>query len=104
MNEQNWKQIKITKDGETHTIGDLIGLLEHEIEELKSRGTVCPKPINDGGPAFPVGSGDMRDYFAGQWLAGFGVDPNSTNDPDEIAECCYKIADAMLEVRTKQPE
>lgn len=65
-----------------------------------------------GGPAFPrpwVGSpqGDefdpgedgmtLRDYFAGQALAGLAGSFGQMVVP--CAELCYKIADAMLEAR-----
>jgi len=65
-----------------------------------------------GGPAFPVtfeggsNNGDapffhegmtLRDYFAGQALAGTGNVNYHTIK--EMAETCYKIADAMLEAR-----
>lgn len=40
----------------------------------------------------------LRDYFAGQALAGMGeyLMQNREN-LNEVAESCYKIADAMLE-------
>ena len=70
-------------------------------------------PINDGGPAFPVQSiysedhgtnsrgMTLRDYFAGQALAGLCV-PGLKDGPitdwefDEIAPVAWKAADAML--------
>lgn len=62
-------------------------------------------PINDGGPAFPddhsqVGM-TLRDYFAGQALAGLCV-PGLKDGPitdwefDQIAPVAWKAADAML--------
>ena len=79
-------------------------------------------PINDGGSAFPSEQGEtqnnewnqtyqpgmtLRDYFAGQALAGaianhqydFGY-----TDPQEMATCYYEIADAMLAERLKGGE
>lgn len=73
--------------------------------------------IDNGGPAFPVGSGDMRDptdmslrdYFAAKamrlsfekaihnWKQD-GVDDLSV-DCDFIAEMAYLLADAMLDAR-----
>lgn len=58
-----------------------------------------------GGPAFPHQKDDgtpywgmtLRDYFAGQALAGTGSVNYHTIK--EMAETCYKIADAMLEAR-----
>ena len=74
-------------------------------------------PINDGGPAFPRpatkgSSGSiiresqngmtLRDYFAGQALAGFR--PNYTTSKFKLTEIsvavyAYKFADAMLAAR-----
>lgn len=77
-------------------------------------------PINDGGPAFPcmVFSGDdhnspeysngmtLRDWFAGQALAGLNASMSADgypteNDADAYAECAYRQADAMLAERAK---
>lgn len=66
--------------------------------------------INDGGPAFPI-VGDqtsrllehpgmtLRDYLAGQALAGF--DHHNSGYVDFIAKTCYQLADAMLAQRQK---
>lgn len=62
---------------------------------------------NDGGPAFPTVAGQtvyshgmtLRDWFAGQVLAGLMV--NSCNDYIDDAVIAYKQADAMLEARKK---
>lgn len=78
----------------------------------------------DGGSAFPVHpdiqlaeddlySGmSLRDWFAGQALAGLCANPElgklvlSTEDrPDEtLAECAYLAAGAMVKARTKAPK
>jgi hypothetical protein len=68
----------------------------------------------DGGRAFP-GSGDefaadgmsLRDYFAGQALAGFcAADtedfPEGGFTPTKIAALAYQYADAMLEARKEK--
>ena len=63
--------------------------------------------MNDGGPAFPVGfnpggayfSGmSLRDWFAGQALAGALASPKLKVpfNVDEISFNCYNMADAML--------
>ena len=80
---------------------------------------------NDGGPAFPlgtssnseaehmmaVGTGGMslRDWFAGQALAGIEAasahpDVDLTIDPDfdMTASYCYRMADAMLAAREEK--
>lgn len=63
----------------------------------------------DGGPAFPsFDRGDssdfegmtLRDYFAGQALAGL----TGNQSPDRYAEDAYCIADAMLAARVAQPK
>lgn len=72
------------------------------------------KTIDDGGLAFPgnrfqkVGNsyGDvqhpgmsLRDWFAGQVLSGFmSAEPMHFN-PEDDADYCYKVADAMIAAR-----
>jgi hypothetical protein len=81
----------------------------------------------DGGPAFPSGESydtrdlmggvsehrkgpfyagmTLRDYFAGQALAGItgaGVDAEGSWHPATAATLAYEIADAMLAARTNQ--
>jgi len=65
---------------------------------------------NDGGPAFPrIGIGDLyydaagmslRDWFAGQALAGFAAEKCSA---DQTAHAAYLMADAMLAARKETP-
>lgn len=62
----------------------------------------------DGGPAFPtkvhgnegvdwVEPGmTLRDWFAGQALAGWVSDPELTQTYPEVARGCYEFADAMI--------
>jgi hypothetical protein len=72
------------------------------------------KTTNDGGPAFPViGESNhpdggrylfnqgmtLRDYFAGQALAGLMGDQTIKAMPDEFAESAYIAADSMLAAR-----
>jgi hypothetical protein len=71
---------------------------------------------NDGGPAFPcetygIKNGkettvptngmSLRDWFAGQVLAGFCANSALRDDMEDelVAKCCYAIADAMLAAR-----
>ena len=79
---------------------------------------------NDGGPAFPrtqwtgseknaahrdVAGLSMRDWFAGQALAGIlpatdnesGRSAFTETEPSWIAQKAYELADAMLEARKK---
>ena len=60
---------------------------------------------NDGGPAFPVGllpGMSLRDYFAGQALAGLIACPNTSGGEKDFARNAYKLADAMLAEREKE--
>lgn len=64
---------------------------------------------NDGGPAFPGenwGSKGMslRDYFAGQALAGLLACPRTNGGEKAFALHAYKYADAMLAERQKERE
>lgn len=63
-------------------------------------------PSNDGGAAFPVmyvSEGmTLRDYFAGQALAGALADPNFNMPPAQLAELAYMEADAMLAARERK--
>jgi hypothetical protein len=69
-------------------------------------------PTNDGGPAFAIPgiatnwyatmqTGiSIRDYFAGQALAGLcSTDELSTEAPEKLAVWSYEQADAMLLAR-----
>lgn len=65
----------------------------------------------DGGPAFPRDNGkiggtegmSLRDWFAGQALAGLmadpGLRPTSLNEVQHMAKRLYQMADAMLAAR-----
>ena len=73
--------------------------------------------LNDGGPAFPVGSGDMRDpvgmtlrdYFAAKAMQAFVrtlCDKDQMQDRevgDLIATLSYIQADAMINARKPTP-
>lgn len=84
----------------------------------------APEVKDDGGPAFPIGIGDMRDpqgmslrdYFAakamqGDWAAqdagnelvqgGYYTDNTTLEFMVQRAELYYRMADAMLEARKK---
>lgn len=87
----------------------------------QARGAGYTKGPDDGGPAFPtpflateagraaaqaLGGMSLRDWFAGQALAGemasyAGSCADPANHADEIAARCLKIADAMLAARAK---
>lgn len=72
---------------------------------------------NDGGSAFPVHGGhpgddprnqilgggmSLRDWFAGQALAGIMANPKSWLDDDKVlraGDAAYRYADAMLAAR-----
>jgi hypothetical protein len=65
---------------------------------------------NTGGPAFPIGSGDMRDptgmtlrdYFAAKAMVFYFAGPDAkviSKQPYAIARWCYIMADEMLKAR-----
>ena len=65
---------------------------------------------NDGGAAFPCEGGpesglhpdpgmSLRDYFAGQALAGWLAVTDSPPPPEMAAKRCYSYADAMIAAR-----
>lgn len=65
----------------------------------------------DGGPAFPTDQEAMsygfegmslRDWFAGQALAGFAT-TSGHFDPKKFAQTAYLLADAMLAAREAKP-
>lgn len=69
----------------------------------------------DGGPAFPIPSDGMtaghngmslRDWFAGQALAGIMGNPNLMIALEKLkqdpASCAYDMAEFMINERTKQ--
>ena len=72
------------------------------------------KKIDNGGPAFPFADCDisnaamraqgmsLRDWFAGQALAGTIGNANWDAYPHETAAVAYMIADAMLKAREAQ--
>lgn len=62
-------------------------------------------PKKNGGPAFPVQDGmvhqclgmSLRDWFAGQALAGITADIDTNRSvPTILAKWVYEIADAMI--------
>ncbi len=72
---------------------------------------------NDGGPAFPIAGligpdnsftempvpgMSLRDYFAGQAIAGNLIEPSV--DSRHAAEYAYQLADAMLAERAKEAD
>ena len=61
---------------------------------------------NDGGPAFPMSEGDwsgmsLRDWFAGQALAGLMASPNGPRLVKEAVDASYHAADTMLRARER---
>ena len=67
--------------------------------------------LTDGGPAFPMNNGpncfanpgmSLRDWFAGQAIAGISTG-EPINDYAQAAKQCYATADAMLAEREAKP-
>jgi hypothetical protein len=78
------------------------------------------EPINDGGPAWPQHGWSkdqetlarmqdkqgmtLRDWFAGQALAGLTGNPECAwKDGEELSGCAFTWADAMIKAREAQP-
>lgn len=67
-----------------------------------------PFVFEEGGPVHPCTYGNihdgmsLRDYFAGQALAGMWSNSETSGSMRDIAKTAYVSADAMLEARTKQ--
>ncbi len=73
--------------------------------------------VNDGGPAFPVpdshyadgqvqyGSNGMtlRDWYAGQALAGLEANSSVDMTVEDAAVMAYQLADAMIKAREVKP-
>lgn len=73
--------------------------------------------INDGGPAFPLAASTMpngehqwheygmslRDWFAGQALAGMLSNPECITGRPAVAVHAYGYADAMIAAREVKP-
>jgi len=54
---------------------------------------------------YSLGNGQglsVRDYFAGQALAGLWADPDVQMTPEQAAKWCYDAADAMLAAREEK--
>lgn len=70
-----------------------------------------PTDDKTGGPAFPNSvqpdfrwaepGMTLRDWFAGQALAGMMADPTLTGTKESTARYCFECADAMLAERSK---
>jgi hypothetical protein len=54
-------------------------------------------------PSGPGGGMTLRDYFAGQALAGILCDPDCHASIAKLVDSAYRYADAMLAARDKQP-
>ncbi len=75
------------------------------------------EPINDGGPAFPIGDQSLhplmigmslRDYFAAHAMIALHCSDErggawEDSNADWCAKNAYKLADAMLKVREVNP-
>ncbi len=73
------------------------------MSEINDGGFAFPQSIGPGGP---FGGMNLRDYFAGQalagWLASFG--PDESARPGKVAEFAYEVADATLKAREASHE
>ena len=46
----------------------------------------------------------LRDYFAGQAMKAFIQEDFNTPTYKQVADACYKLADAMIEKKGKEPD
>lgn len=74
------------------------------------------KVPDDSGPAFPTPESEwtkgadgmsLRDYFAAKAMGHWDIGEHDPDDPEsctheEVARCCYRMADAMLKVRKEE--
>ena len=61
-----------------------------------------PALANEAWSAFDGAEGmSIRDWFAGQFLAGCAAAPDMSNDSNVVASAAYNYADAMMEARKK---
>ena len=61
---------------------------------------------SDGGLSMRDPGMTLRDYFAGQALAGYAASPAALDGAwrdQTVAACAYEVADAMLEARKAKP-
>lgn len=84
----------------------------HGFDTLTSPTTEGPtmSAPDDSGPAFPSQNGHyfepgmtLRDWFAGQALAGIWACPTVSGDWHDLADEAYKTADAMIAARNTLP-
>jgi len=52
----------------------------------------------------PTNGMTLRDYFAGQALAGMMCNPEAFNNPSKAAAWSYQFVDEMLKARSNQNE
>jgi hypothetical protein len=72
-------------------------------EAARTGGAAFPRALVPGQDNGEPGM-TLRDWFAGQALAGLMADPGTFDTPHKrLAESCYGMADAMLAARAKPP-
>ena len=59
---------------------------------------------NYDGESYHYQGMSLRDWFAGQYLAGLASNPKAIGTPQEWAKECYDLADAMLVERREECE
>jgi hypothetical protein len=102
-------------DGTSYEVANHGACYYHEVQPEAKPET--PAPIEDGGPAFPLQDWDecihsrriesgmtLRDWFAGQALAGFAANPRmidsrSPSTLEIVSEWSFEAADAMIKAR-----
>lgn len=76
------------------------------VDKSKQASSTEPKggfafPVQMHGPHPTILGMSLRDYFAGQALAGLLADPNNVGHRGQNAESSYEFADAMIAERDK---
>lgn len=79
---------------------------------MNDGGPIFPNTINEGSLEFPkirhYPGMTLRDWFAGQalagWLASFGPDTCPLEPYEKLARFSYSVADAMIAERSKEHE
>lgn len=112
----DWLFIDMAEDGLTdrswHYCGGEPGYKLVELPGDARTAPTAPKPVVDGGSAFPTGDNpesqlyahpgmSLRDYFAARALAP-AFPGMSTRDVQYAAEAAYELADAMIAARGAQ--
>lgn len=80
-----------------------------ESKEIDNGGFAFPSPADEKSGWYAESGMSLRDYFAGQALVGqLAFSPpddayNKFHKPEDVAEMCFRFADALIAARKVQP-